>query len=65
MQNIAFKVGKQWDPAVEPRELYLVICDGTWSCEKKKIHTHTHTHIYLYVCMTGSVCCTAEVDRTV
>ena len=25
-----FGVDKPWDPAVQHRELYLVICDGTW-----------------------------------
>lgn len=30
MQTIAFEVDKQWDHAVQHRELYLVICDGTW-----------------------------------
>ena len=30
MQTIAFGVDKQWDFAVEHRELYPVTCDGTW-----------------------------------
>ena len=28
------------------------------------IHTHTHTHTHTYIYMTGSLCCTAEIDRT-
>ena len=30
MHTIAFGVEKQWDPAVEQKELYLVTYDGTW-----------------------------------
>ena len=30
MQTVAFGVDKQWNPAVEHRELYPVICDRTW-----------------------------------
>ena len=30
MQTIASGVDKQWDPAVQHWELYLVTCDGTW-----------------------------------
>ena len=53
MQTTAFGVDKQWDPAVEHRELYLVTCDGAWwriMWEKECI----------YVCVTGSLCCTEE-----
>ena len=30
------------------------------------IYTHTHTHMYahMYICTYGSLCCTAENDRT-
>ena len=34
------------------RELYPVDCDAKLMWGKKK-----------YVCMTGSLCCTAEIDR--
>ena len=29
MQTIVFGLDKQWDPAVQHRELYLVTCDAT------------------------------------
>ena len=29
--------------------------------EKKDTHTHTHTHTH--ICITGSLCCTAEIDK--
>ena len=28
------------------------------------IHTHTYIHAYICVFMTGSLCCTAEIDTT-
>ena len=37
MQTIAFGVDKQWDPAVQPWELYVVPCGGAGSCEKKNV----------------------------
>ena len=49
-------VDKQWGPAVQHRELYPITCDGTWwkiMWEKECIYT-----------LTGSLCCTAEIDRT-
>ena len=30
MQTLVFGMNKQWDPAVEHWELYLVIYDGSW-----------------------------------
>ena len=57
MQTIAFGVDKQWDPAVLHRELYLITCDGTWwmiMWEKE----------CKYICITGLLCYTAEIDRT-
>jgi len=30
MQPIAFGTDKQWDPAVEHWELYLITYDGAW-----------------------------------
>ena len=55
MQTMEFGVGKQWDPAIQHSELYLVTCDGKWwriiMWEKN-------------ICMTGSLCYTAEIDRT-
>ena len=54
MQTIAFGVDKQWDPAEEHRELYLVTCDAiSWRAMWEKV----------YMCMTGSHCCTAKIDR--
>ena len=62
-QTIAFGVDKQWDCAVQHSELYLVTCAGTWwriMWEKE--------YIYMYmcacVCMTGSPCCTVDIDKT-
>ena len=48
MQAIAFGVDKQW-------KLYLITCDGTqWRIMWEKE----------YICIPGSLCCTAETDRT-
>ena len=57
MQTIAFGVDKQWDAAVWHRELYLVSSDGIWwriMWEKE----------CMSICVTGSLCCTVEIDRT-
>ena len=61
----------QWDPALLNRELYLGTCDGTWKkimWEKEYTHAHTHIYIYIYVhiyiYVTGLLCFTAEIDRT-
>ena len=67
MQTIAFGVDKQWDFAVEHRELYPVTCDGTWwrimwEKEYKYMCVYTHTHTNTHV--RGSLCCTVEIDRT-
>ena len=72
MQTIAFGVDKQWDPAVEHRELYLATCDGTWwriIWEKEYIYyvyvyIYMYICIYMYVCVTEALCCTVEIDRT-
>ena len=59
MQTIAFGMDEHWDPAVQRWELYLVTCDGTWwriMGEKE--------YICVCMCMTGSLCCTVEIDRT-
>ena len=53
MQTIAFGMDKQWDPAVEHWELYLITCDEAgcriiWEKE------------CIYVCVTGSPCYTVE-----
>ena len=53
MQTIAFGMYKQWDPAVEHWELYLVSCNGAWGrimWEKQ----------CMCVCVTQSLCCTVE-----
>ena len=55
MQTIAFGMDKQWDATVYHRELYLITSDGKWyrkMWEKE-----------LYIHMTGSLCCTAEIDK--
>ena len=49
MQTITFRVVKQWGLAVLAQKLYLVTCDGTYS---------------VCICVTGSLCSTAEIDRT-
>ena len=38
MQTIAFGVDKQWDPAVQHRELYLITCDETLGQRLLSIH---------------------------
>ena len=59
MQIIEFAVNKQWGPAVQHRELYLITCgmmednDGR-QCKKKNV----------CICITESLCCTVEIDRT-
>ena len=55
---ISFGVDKQWDLAIYKvnSELYPVTCDGTWwkiMWEKKCA--------YIYICITGSLCWTAEI----
>ena len=50
MQNIAFGMDWQWDPAVQHWEFCLVTYDGTLNVRKKNV----------YVCVTGSPCCTVE-----
>ena len=57
MHTIAFGMDKQWDPAVQHRELYMVTYDGGYHGEK-------NVYIYIYVCVIGSHCCTVEIDRT-
>ena len=63
MQTIAFGVDKQWDLAVEHRELYSVTCDGTWwgiMWEEECVCIYVCVYIYI----TESLGCTAEIDRT-
>ena len=53
MQTIAFGVDKQWNPALQHWELFLVTCDGAWyriMWEKECV----------YVCVTGSLCFKVE-----
>ena len=57
MQTIAFGVDKQWDSAVEHKELYLVTYDGAWwriMWEKE----------FVYIYMIGSFWCAVKIDRT-
>ena len=61
MQIIAFGVDKQWDPAVKHRELYLVIYDGTWW---RIMWEKEHIYVCGCVCVTGSLCCAVEIDKT-
>ena len=56
MQTVTFGMDKQWGPTVYHRELYPVSCVKTWwkiVWEKR-----------MDICMTGSLCCTAEIDMT-
>ena len=47
MQTNAFGSGKQWEPAVEHRELYLVTCDGTlW-----RIMWEKNMYVYVHMCV--------------
>ena len=39
MQNVAFGIDQQWDPAVQPWELCLVTYDVTRNVRKKKTYT--------------------------
>ena len=57
--NYCIWSGKKWDTATYHRELYLVTCDGTWWMiiwEKECIYA------YIFIYMTGSICCTVEID---
>ena len=51
MQTIAFGVDKQWDPAVQHWQLYVVTCDGAWwriMWEKECVCIYTYIYIYTY-----------------
>ena len=57
------------NPEVDKRaifELYLVTCDGTrWRIMGEiYIYIFFIFYVYIYIYMTGSLCCTAEIDRT-
>ena len=57
MQTITFRKDKQWSHIVYHRELYPVYWGRTWwkiIWGKKNVH----------ICMTGSLCCAAEVSTT-
>ena len=63
MQTIAFGVDKQWDPAVQPRELYLVTYGTWWRIMWEKnvcVYVCVCVYIYIYIYVTGSLCCTVE-----
>ena len=56
MRTFAFEVDGQWDSTVEHRELYIITVmehDGG-ECKKKSV----------CVCVCVSLCCTAEIGRT-
>ena len=40
MQNVAFGMDQQWDPAVSPWELCLVNYDGTRIVRKKNVYMY-------------------------
>ena len=48
MQTVASGMDKQWDPAAQHRELYLVTCDGIWKriMWEKNVNIYIHTYIY-------------------
>jgi len=56
MQTITFRTDKQQSPYAYHRELYPITCNGHDEIlyDKKNV----------YMCITGSLCCTAEIDRT-
>ena len=56
--KLALGVDKQWDPAVQHREIHLTTCDGTL------MRNNVRKRMYIHICMTGSLCCTAEIDGT-
>ena len=49
-RHTALGVDKQWDPAVQHRELYLVTCDGTWW----RIIWEKRIYIYIYDWVTAA-----------
>ena len=59
--TIAFGMNKQWDPAVEHWELYLVIYDGSWwkiMWEKEYIYVYIiyiDTHTRMDMCLHSLV----------
>ena len=53
MQTIIYRMDKQQGPTVQHRELYSISCDKPYGKEHKK-----------YVCITESLCCTAEINTT-
>ena len=40
MQNVAFGMDQQWDPAVQHWEFYLVNYDGTCNVRKKNVYMY-------------------------
>ena len=54
--KLAFGMDKQWGPTVQHRELYPICWVGNMMEDimKKKVH----------ICMTGSLCCTTEIEET-
>ena len=69
MHTITFRVDKQWGPTMQNREQYLITCDGTrwkiiWEKECLSLSLSLSLYIYIYIYMTGSLCCTAEMDTT-
>ena len=53
MQTITYKMDGQQGPTVQHRELYSISCDKPqWKRIRKRIH------------ITESLCCTAEINKT-
>ena len=56
MQTITFRMDKQPGPNVQHRELCSI------SCDKPIMEKNIKNHVYM--CITESLCCTAEIDTT-
>ena len=58
VQTITFRKGKQWGATVQHREL----CPISWGQNRMKDSMKKKN---VRICMTGSLCCTAEIEGTV
>ena len=56
MQTITFRMDKQPGPNVQHRELCSI------SCDKPIMEKNIKNNVYM--CITESLCCTAEIDTT-
>ena len=53
LQRVWLHASRTWLlSSLEPEELYPITCYGTWWWKR------------MYICITGSHCCIAEIDRT-